>query len=66
MLIEALDTIIQWDAGRMVVINPGETGELSDDLAQAEVDAGKAKPAKAGKAKPAPASDSEAVADKAP
>lgn len=41
MKIKAISTIVAFDGG-MVVINPGETGELREDLAQQEIDAGKA------------------------
>ncbi len=74
MKIKALTTIIAFD-GQMVVINKDESGELRDDLAQQEIDAGKAVKVK-GKVKaeeaepetPAAeeASAEEAAADAAP
>lgn len=72
MKIKATSTIIAFD-GQMVVINAGETGELRDDLAQQEIDAGKAVAVK-GKGKAvaeeaadaADASDAEPAADQAP
>lgn len=51
MKIKALKTIIEFDGGQMVVINAGETGELSDDKAQSHIDSGAAAAAKGGKAK---------------
>lgn len=55
MKIKALKTIIEFDGGQMVVINAGETGELSDDKAQSHIDSGAAAAAKGGKAKADPA-----------
>ena len=62
MKIKALKTIIEFDGGQMVVINAGETGELSDDKAQMHIDAGAAAAAKGGKVK-AEAADAAAAAD---
>jgi len=42
MQITAINTIIQWDANRMVIINPDETDELSDALALEEIAGGNA------------------------
>jgi len=44
MKIKALGLIVEWDEGQMVVINPGETGELSDAKAREKTDAGLARP----------------------
>jgi hypothetical protein len=46
MLVKAISTIIAFE-GAMVVINAGETGELSDALAEREIGAGNAVEAKA-------------------
>ena len=40
MKIKAIGSIIEWDDGRMVVNNPGETGELSDPIAKEKIAAG--------------------------
>jgi nitrogen regulatory protein PII len=42
MKVKATSTIIAFDGGQMVVINAGETGELSDALAETEIASGKA------------------------
>lgn len=47
MKIKALDSIIEFDGGNMVVINEGEEGELSDAKALSYIAAGKAEEAKA-------------------
>ena len=65
MKIKALKTIIEFDGGSMVVINAGDTGELSDGKAQMHIDAGAAAAAKGGKAKAdadAPAADDAGAA----
>lgn len=46
MKIKALNSIIEFDGGNMVVINAGETGELSDAKAEQHIAAGNAKPVK--------------------
>lgn len=45
MKIKAIDPIIEWDAdaGRMAIVNAGESAEVSDKLGQAKIDAGAAK-----------------------
>lgn len=65
MKIKAIGTIIEWDAeqGRTVIINPGETDDLSDTLAQAHIDSSTAK--KAGTTKEAAPAETTAPA-KAP
>lgn len=55
MKVTAINSIILWDHGTMVVLNPGETGELSDVLAAEEIAGGNAVEAEA-----------EAPADEAP
>ena len=65
MKIKALKTIIEFDGGQMVVINAGETGELSDDKAQMHIDAGAAAAAKGGKVKAEAADAAAAAADDA-
>lgn len=45
MKVKASHLIIEWDDGKMVVINPGEEGELSDDLAATKIEAGHAEEA---------------------
>jgi hypothetical protein len=42
MKITAINSIILWDHGTMVILNPGETGELSDVLALQEIEGGNA------------------------
>lgn len=46
MKIKALNSIVEFDGGNMVVINAGETGELSDAKAEQHIAAGNAKPVK--------------------
>lgn len=46
MKIKAVNSIIEFDGGNMVVINAGETGELSDAKAEQHIAAGNAKPVK--------------------
>lgn len=53
MLIKAIGPVIHWDRDHMVILNPGDEGELSDTLAQGEIDAKNAKAVTA-KAAPAP------------
>lgn len=45
MKIEAIEPIIEWDARRhqMAVINPGATGDVSDELGQSLIASGRAK-----------------------
>ena len=61
MKIKALSTIIAFDGGQMVVINAGETGELSDALAESEISAGKAEAVSKKKGKVAPEAAAEAA-----
>lgn len=42
MLIRAINLIVEWDQGRMFVLNPGEAGDLSDSLALGQIEAGNA------------------------
>lgn len=46
MKVRALSTIILWDgkAGRSVIINAGEVGELPEHLADEQIEAGAAEP----------------------
>lgn len=71
MKIKAVNSIIEFDGGNMVVINAGETGELSDAKAEQHIAAGNAKPVKvkaptaaqlAAEAEAAAAAEAEAVA----
>lgn len=74
MKIKAINSIIQFDGGQMVVINPGETGELSEAIANQQIAAGNAEPVREkGKGKgaktvdePAPAGEEPADEDGAP
>lgn len=66
MKIKALSTIIAFDGGQMVVINAGETGDLSDALAEAEISGGKAEAVstkKKGKTAPEAGAVEDAAAD---
>lgn len=77
MKIKALDSIIEFDGGNMVVINEGEEGSLSDAKALSLIAAGKAeevatefaaapKKGKAAKAAPEEVPADEAPLDEAP
>lgn len=77
MKIKALDSIIEFDGGNMVVINEGEEGSLSDAKALSLIAAGKAeevateaatapKKGKAAKATPEEAPADESPLDEAP
>jgi hypothetical protein len=45
MHIKAKSLIVEWDGTRVVVINPGESDELPDAMAQTYIDSGHAEPA---------------------
>lgn len=43
MKITAIRTVVEYDGAKMVVINPGDSDELPDAIAQQRIDAGDAK-----------------------